>query len=69
MMAFTDSMAYTRNKIKACSIIGRSKNKNYAPNYHSTNDTIENLDFNNLWNCYRILIEFIKQVNENKVLI
>ncbi|MHA1379767.1 MAG: M28 family metallopeptidase [Candidatus Helarchaeota archaeon] len=62
--AFTDSMAYAQSKIKACSIISLQK-KGLPVYYHTTDDTIEKLEFNNLWNCYQILIEFIKKVEKN----
>lgn len=65
-MAFTDSMAYTRNNIKACSIIGAPK-KGFATHYHTLNDTIDKLNFNNLLNCFRILIEFINRVDKKKI--
>jgi hypothetical protein len=63
VMFFTDSMAYSRNNIKACSIIG-SPEKGFATHYHTVNDTIDKLDFNNLWNCFRILIEFVNRVEK-----
>ncbi len=60
--AYTDSMAYSQNKIRACSIISMPK-KGFPTHYHTTNDTIEKIEFNNLWNCYQILIEFIKRID------
>ncbi len=60
--AYTDSMAYAQNKIRACSIIGFPE-RGIPPHYHTREDTIENLVFNNLWDCYRILISFIKRVD------
>ncbi|MFX0134531.1 MAG: M28 family metallopeptidase [Candidatus Hodarchaeota archaeon] len=66
--AYTDSMAYSQNKINACSIISMPK-KGFPTHYHTTNDTIEKIDFNNLWNCYQILIEFIKKIDADKILI
>jgi len=68
VMFYTDSMAYSKNGIKACSLVGSPK-KGLATHYHTLNDTIDKLDFNNLWNCYRILIEFIKRVDDDKILI
>ncbi|MFX0178456.1 MAG: M28 family metallopeptidase [Candidatus Hodarchaeota archaeon] len=68
VMFYTDSMAYSNNGIKACSLVGSPK-KGFATHYHTLNDTIDKLDFNNLWNCYRILIEFIKKVDQKKILI
>jgi len=43
--------------------------KGFPTHYHTRNDTIERIDFNNLWNCYNILIEFIKRIDENKIII
>jgi len=68
VLFFTDSMSYSRNGIKACSLVGTQK-KGFATHYHTLNDTIDKLDFNNLWNCYRILIDFIKKVDGKKILI
>ncbi len=66
LTAFTDSMAYSKNNITCCSIIGAPK-KGFATHYHTVEDTIDKLDFQNLWDCYRILIEFLEKVNQNKI--
>jgi hypothetical protein len=63
---FTDSMAYSQNNIEACSIVGAPK-KGFATHYHTVEDTIDKLDFQNLWDCYRILIEFLKKVDKNEI--
>ncbi len=65
---YTDSMAYSRNNITCCSLVGSPK-EGFATHYHTTDDTIDKLDFQNLWNCYRILIEFLKKVDENKIML
>ncbi|MHA1649837.1 MAG: M28 family metallopeptidase [Candidatus Helarchaeota archaeon] len=64
--AFTDSFAYTQKKIKTCSIIGFPE-KGVPPHYHTREDILENLQFENLWDCYRLLIEFIKRVDRNEI--
>lgn len=64
--AFTDSMAYARNKIRACSIIGNPK-RGFPLHYHTREDTIDKIDFENLWKCYRILLEFLKRVDEGTI--
>ncbi len=63
---FTDSMAYAQNGIKACSIVGAPK-KGFALHYHTLDDTIDKIDFNNLWNCFRILIEFLKRIDKDRI--
>ncbi|HUY00239.1 MAG TPA: M28 family peptidase [Candidatus Deferrimicrobium sp.] len=65
--AFTDSMAYAQNKIRACSIIGFTE-KGIPAHYHTREDTIEKLDFRNLWDCYQILLKFIKKVDNGEIL-
>jgi hypothetical protein len=64
--AFTDSMAYSRKHIACCSLVGSPK-EGFATHYHTIDDTIDKLNFQNLWNCYRILREFLKEVDENKI--
>lgn len=64
---FTDSMAYTQNKIEACSITGFPK-KGIPAHYHTREDTMEHLNFENLWNCYRILLRFIEKVDRGEIL-
>ena len=66
--AFTDSLAYKQNNIKAISLLGFPK-KGFPPYYHTRFDIIDNLDFNKLWNCYKIIVEFINQIDENKIII
>jgi len=62
---FTDSMAYIQNKIEACSIIGFPK-KGIPAHYHTREDTIDHLNFDNLWNCYRILLRFIEKIDKKE---
>ncbi|MHA1403430.1 MAG: M28 family metallopeptidase [Candidatus Helarchaeota archaeon] len=64
--AFTDSMAYSRNKIKACSIVGIPTH-GFPAHYHTREDTIDKIEFEHLWDCYRILFEFIKRVDEERI--
>ncbi|MHA1270564.1 MAG: M28 family metallopeptidase [Candidatus Helarchaeota archaeon] len=64
--AFTDSMAYSQKGIKACSLIG-IPNKGLPNHYHTRNDTIDNLNFNKLYDVYKLLIEFIKKIDKNEL--
>ena len=64
--AFTDSMSYSQSKIRACSIVSLSKS-GLPTHYHTTNDTIDKMEFQNLWDCYRILTLFLKRVDGNKL--
>ncbi|MBD3230014.1 MAG: M20/M25/M40 family metallo-hydrolase [Candidatus Lokiarchaeota archaeon] len=64
--AFTDSMAYSQNNIKAISLIGKPK-KGFASYYHTRNDTIDKIDFGKLWDVYRIIIEFIKRKDKGLI--
>ena len=64
---FTDSLAYIQNKIEACSITGFPP-KGIPAHYHTREDTMEHLNFENLWQCYRILLRFIEKVDEGEIL-
>ncbi|TFF87821.1 MAG: M28 family peptidase [Promethearchaeota archaeon] len=64
--AFTDSMAYSQNNIKAVSLIGTPK-KGFPTYYHTRYDTIDKIDFEKLWDCYSIIIEFIDRVDKNQI--
>ena len=62
-MAYTDSLSFARKRISAVSMssIPQSSKELY---YHTRNDVIENLDFKNLVNVYKILKDFIKTIDE-----
>jgi len=64
--AFTDSMAYSRIGIKACSLIG-IPHKGLPAYYHTREDTIDKLDFNKLYNCFQIIIEFLLRIDQGKI--
>ncbi|TFF86324.1 MAG: M28 family peptidase [Promethearchaeota archaeon] len=64
--AFSDSMAYSMNNIKACSVISVPK-KGFAAHYHTRRDTIDIIDFNKLFDVCTILCEFIERVDGNKI--
>lgn len=62
-MGFTDSLSFARKGIKATSIVSvpRSNNEFF---YHTRNDVIENVYFENLVNCLTLLKEFIKELDK-----
>ncbi|MHA1428451.1 MAG: M28 family metallopeptidase [Candidatus Helarchaeota archaeon] len=60
--AFTDSSAYIQRGIKACSIIGFPQ-KGVPPYYHTREDILANLTFENLWHCYQILRYLLIQID------
>jgi len=62
-MAYTDSLSFARKQIAAVSMssMPQSSKEFY---YHTRNDIIENLDFKNLVNVYKICIDLIKNIDE-----
>ncbi|MHA1265329.1 MAG: M28 family metallopeptidase [Candidatus Helarchaeota archaeon] len=60
--AFTDAMAYAKRGIRACSIVGLPQ-KGVTPTYHTRDDVPENITFENLWNCYSLLMTFLKAID------
>ena len=66
--AYTDSFAYAQNKIQSCSIVGFPE-KGVPSHYHTREDTIENLEFDNLWDCFQILLKFIDKVENEETFI
>ena len=64
-MAYTDSLSFARKKVRAASMssIPQSFKEFY---YHTRNDVIENIDFKNLINVYKICINLIKTIDEQK---
>ncbi len=63
--AFTDSMAYAQNGIKACSIVGLPE-KGFPSHYHTRHDTLDKINIENLWKCYTLLVAFIHKLDANK---
>ncbi len=63
IMAYTDSLSFARKQISAVSLssVPQSSKELY---YHTRNDVIENLDFKNLANVYKICIDLIKTIDE-----
>ncbi|MFX1309829.1 MAG: M28 family metallopeptidase [Promethearchaeota archaeon] len=61
-MAYTDSISFTRKQISALSMssMPQSSKELY---YHTRNDIIENLDFKNLVNVYKICVDLIKAID------
>ncbi len=64
--AYTDSMAYSQNGLKACSLIGLPK-KGLPLYYHTKEDTPDKLDFNKLYLVFELLIEFIKKYDKREI--
>jgi len=62
-MAYTDSLSFARKQISALSMssMPQSSKELY---YHTRNDVIENLDFKNLVNVYKICKDLIKTIDE-----
>jgi hypothetical protein len=69
-MGFTDSLSFARKKIKSTSIVSvPASNKEFF--YHTRNDVIENVYFENLENCLNLLKNSLKNwivYNQIKIL-
>jgi hypothetical protein len=64
-MGFTDSLSFARKGIKATSIVSvPPSNDDFY--YHTRNDVIEHVNFENLVDCLSILKEFIKELDDKK---
>ena len=62
-MAYTDSLSFSRKGLSAVSISSKPQSsKEFF--YHTRNDVIENLDFKNLVNAYKICMNIIKQLDK-----
>ncbi len=62
IMAFTDSLSFSRKGVSATSIISLPKSpKEFY--YHTRNDVIENLNFENLVKTFKICVELIKRMD------
>lgn len=63
LMAFTDSLSFCRKNIPATSIcsLPRSSKEFY---YHTREDVIENLNFENLINTYEVLMDVIRNLDK-----
>lgn len=63
-MAFTDSLSFARKGIVSASILSMpGSSKEFY--YHTREDTIENMDFKNLVNTYKIIIDVIKTIDNS----
>ncbi len=62
-MTYTDSLSFARKHISTVSMssLPQSSKELY---YHTRNDIIENIDFKNLVNVYKICIDLIKTIDE-----
>ena len=64
-MAYTDSLSFARKQISAVSMSSIPQSSKEF-NYHTRNDVIENLDFKNLANVYKICLDLIKSIDYEK---
>jgi len=64
-MAYTDSMSFARKNLPAISLTSFPKSSKEFY-YHTRDDVIENMDFKNLVDTYKICMEIIKKI-ENKL--
>jgi len=62
-MFFTDSLSFCRNNLSASSICTWPSSKE-AYFYHTRDDVIENMGFENLINTYKICMEIIKDLDK-----
>ena len=62
IIAFTDAMAFARKGIEATSLIALDE-KGIVNTYHSVEDTPDNLDYDLLFDSYRLCIAFLKHID------
>lgn len=62
-MAFTDSMSFARKGIASISLMSMPKSSKEFY-YHTRDDVIENMGFQNLVDAYKICMEIIKQMDD-----
>jgi len=63
IMCFTDSMAFSLKKIKSASLTALLPNNNMPKFYHTTNDTIENIDPKVMCECLEICLQAIYDID------
>ncbi|MBS7248972.1 MAG: M20/M25/M40 family metallo-hydrolase [Candidatus Freyarchaeota archaeon] len=61
--AYTDAMSFAKKGLKSASIVALGPSK-FPKYYHTTNDTPENLDYNQVANVVKVCLEFIKQIDQ-----
>jgi hypothetical protein len=62
IIAFTDAMAFARKGIEATSLTALDKS-GIVNTYHSVGDTPDNLDFDLVFDSYRLCIAFLKHID------
>jgi len=62
IIAFTDAMAFARKGIEATSLIALDE-KGIVNTYHSVEDTPDNLDYELLFESYRLCTAFLKHID------
>ena len=63
VMCFTDSMAFSMKKIKSAALVGLLPNGSMPGLYHSTNDTIENINPKLMRECLEICLQAIYDID------
>ncbi len=63
VMCFTDSMSFSMKKIKSAALIGLLKDGNMPKFYHTTSDTIENIDPTLMRQCLEICLQAIYDID------
>jgi aminopeptidase YwaD len=63
VMCFTDSMAFSMKKVKSAALIGLLPDGNMPRYYHTTNDTIENIDPKLMKECLEICLQAIYDID------
>ena len=61
VMFFTDAMAFARNRIRATSLISLD-DQGVSRTHHWRGDTPDKLDYDLMHDCYRVCVEFIRQI-------
>ena len=61
-IAFTDAMAFARKGIHAASLVALNE-KGMVDTYHSVEDTPEHLDFDLLYDSYRLCQAFLEHID------
>ena len=63
VMCFTDSMAFSMKKIKSAALVGLLPNGSMPELYHTTNDTMENINSKLMKDCLEICIQAIYDID------
>ena len=63
VMCFTDSMAFSMKKIKSAALLGLLPNGSMPELYHTTGDTIENINPKLMKDCLEICVQAIYDID------